>query len=296
MELRQIRYFVVLAEELHFGRAAKRIYIAQSALSQQIQKLEEELGSPLFTRNTHKVALTETGFVFLKHAKIILKEVRHAEDSVTQAAKGYSGKLTIGFVEAALWDIGPKLIRSFNQKYPKVELVPHQMNTLTQLEALKQQKLQIGIVGKKVPLLGVNYQLIREEAWLLALPSWHPLVNGKQAAFEDLAEERFIAIRRESGAFYFDQFIQTCMDNGFSPNIVLTADKMQPLLAFVASGMGIALIPESARNIRDDLCYVALKGVIKKRYKLFLAWQASEQSKVVENFVEEAVLIFPQLE
>lgn len=289
MELRQIRYFVTLAEELHFGRAAKRICIAQSALSQQIQKLEEELGSSLFDRTTHKVALTETGLIFLKHARSILNEVRQAEAAVSQAAQGYSGRLAVGFVEAALWDMAPQLIRSFNQKYPHVELVPHQMNTLTQIKALKENKLQIGIVGAEVPHPNLDYHLIREEEWFLALPSWHPMANEKQVAIKDLADERFIAIRRESGAFYFDQLIQTCMDNGFSPTIVLTADKMQPLLAFVASGIGIALIHESAKNIRDDLCYIPLTGIVKNHYKLLLAWQINEQSKVIEKFVTEAI-------
>lgn len=293
MELRQIRYFVILAEELHFGRAAKRICIAQSALSQQIQKLEDELGSSLFTRNTHKVELTETGFVFLKRARSILDEVRQAETAVSQAEHGYSGKLTMGFVEAALWDIAPPLIRSFIQKYPQVEFVPYQMNTLTQIEALKRHKLQIGIVGSKVPLPDFDYHLIREEECVLAVPSWHPLANKKQVAIKDLANERFVAIRRESGAFYFDQFIQTCMDNGFSPTIVLTADKMQPLLAFVAGGIGVTLIHESAKNFRKDLCYIPLNGVIQTRYKLFLTWRVNEQSKVVTNFVEEARSIFP---
>lgn len=289
MELRQIRYFVILAEELHFGRAAEKIPIAQSALSQQIKNLEEELDACLFHRDTHKVALTEVGEVFLKQAQKILAVIRETEEAVSQTVDG----LNMGFVEAAFYEVLPNLLRSFKQKYPLVEIIPHQLNSQAQIDGLKHEELDVGIVGTKMLLPDVNYHLIREEAHYLAIPSWHPLAQQKEIRLKNLANENFVAIRRSAGAFYYDQFIQACMTNGFSPTIALTADRMQTLLAFVASGFGVALVHESARTIRNDLIYLPLKGNGPEPYKLFFAWRNQKQSNIAEKFIEEALLMYP---
>ena len=293
MELRQIRYFVVLAEELHFGRAASKIPIAQSALSQQIKKLEEELNGQLFYRDTHQVLLTEVGEVFLKQATSILTAVHEAEAAVEQTIRGEHGTLRIGFVEAALWDILPTLIHSYKQKYPHVDIIPHQMTTAMQLDALMQDQIQLGIVGSQRPDPAIQYHLIREERCLLALPPTHPLTKKETIAIHDLVNEPFVAIRREAGAFYFDQFIQTCMANGFSPTIALTADNMQSLLAFVAAGMGIALIHESSKNSRSDLCYREVEGNIPTLYNLFFAWKHQNPANALTHFLNEALPLFP---
>lgn len=288
MELRQIRYFVILAEELHFGNAAKRIHIAQSALSQQIKKLEDELSTLLFSRDKHSVALTDTGKVFLIESKKILEQVRQAETVASQVANGYQGKLSLGFVESALWNVMPELIRGFRNKYPKVEIVPHHMNTIEQIEALRNGHIDAGLVGTKFDLPGVNFLSIKKDKCLLAVPTWHPLAKRKKIDLRNLSNESFVAIRRESGPFYYDYFIQNCMDNGFSPDIVLTADEMQPLLAFVSSGIGIALIHESAKHIRQDLCYIPITGVSGPRYEIALAWNAYKDSIVLNHFIDEA--------
>lgn len=293
MELRQICYFVVLAEELHFGRAAERIPIAQSALSQQIRNLEEELGSRLFDRDTHMVALTETGDVFLKQALNILAALREAEMAVARTETGDYGKLNIGFVEAALWEVIPSLIRSFKEKFPHVEIRPHQMNSLSQIDALHQNEIQVGIVGTASLRSDLNYRLLRNEPYFAALPFDHPFAKRQKIQITDLTKENFVVIRRESGTFYYDQFIQTCMANGFSPNIVLTADRMQALLAFVASDIGIALIHESAKMIRSDLCYLPIEGKIPEPYSLFIAWKDQNPDILVENFLEKALLLYP---
>ncbi|GCF94358.1 LysR family transcriptional regulator [Enterococcus florum] len=294
MELRQIRYFVILAEELHFGRAAARIPIAQSALSQQIKKLEDELNSSLFYRDKHQVVLTEVGKVFWQHALRILQTIKETETAVSQLIDGEYGTLNIAFVEAALWDIIPRLISSYKQKHPNVEIIPHQMNTHMQIEALSQDWIQLGIVGAKLTAPDIHYYPIREERCLLALSPNHPLSEKKSVDIKDLAKERFVAIRREAGTFYFDQFIQTCMENGFSPNIVLTADRMQSLMAFVASNMGVALIHESSRNIRSDLRYLEVDGIISSPYQLFFAWKNQKNTNTLAYFLKEAFLIFPK--
>lgn len=294
MELRQLRYFVVLAQELHFGRAAGRIHIAQSALSQQIKKLEGELGTALLTRSTHGVALTETGRVLLEEATKVLQQVRQAETAVIQAENGAYGKLSIGFVESALWDVMPRLIKQFHLRYPQVELVPRHMNTLEQMQALQSGEIQVGLVGARFALPGLQFHSIRQEGCLLAVPAWHPLAKEQQVSLKALSEEPFVAIRRACGPFYFDSFIQLCMDSGFSPRIVLTADEMQPLLAFVASGMGVALIHASARQIRQDLCYLPVQGVQGPRYEILLAWDGRDPSPVLRHFLDEARQVIRQ--
>ncbi|GIO60466.1 LysR family transcriptional regulator [Paenibacillus cineris] len=294
MELRQLKYFVTLAEDLHFGRAADRVGIAQPALSQQIRQLEQELGGALFIRTKRSVSLTAAGSLFYEEARNLLHHADRAVDKVSRAFSGMIGEIRIGFVESATWDILPQVISAYRQKYPEVQITPCHLHSSSQIEALLDGTLSIGITGIPVnePLL-MSYS-IRSEPFWVAFPPEHPLGNRHTVHIGELSRESFITTNREVGKVYYDTMIQVCMEAGFSPAIVQTADEMHTLLSLVSSGLGIALIHESARHLRTDLAYKPVLGVSQSAYRMSFVWKKDPISPLLRGFLDTMQKLYPQ--
>ncbi|MCO7124761.1 LysR substrate-binding domain-containing protein [Sporolactobacillus shoreicorticis] len=295
MELRQIKYFVAVSEECHFGRAAHKIGIAQPALSQQIKRLEQELGGALFTRTKRHVAITDAGKVFLTEAKALLTQAERAKKAVGNAFKGNVGELVLEFVESATWKIIPEMLAIYRKLYPNVKVILQPLHTINQVDAIKNGKIQVGILGTPIedPLL-FNY-LLRKESYVVALPVHHSLASKTEIFANDLRNEAFVTTLRETGTFYYDSMIKVCMDAGFSPRIIQEARDMQTVLALVSSGLGIALIHESARHIRNDVVYKPLIGTCQKAYQMSFAWRKEADSPVVINFLKVIKHLYPTL-
>lgn len=220
MELRQLRYFVAVAEELHFAKAASRLHITQPALSKQIQALEKTLGVQLFRRTKQEVKLNEAGKVFLQHALQLLSLSQQAKEMTKKAARGEIGILSIGFTPSARESILPEVIQVFRSRYPDVELTMTGMCTERQAEALIKHQLDITFLHPPLRQKNLHIHPLLEEEFLVVLPQNHPLQIYDRVPLLSLAEESFILHPREDAPVLYDQFFSICDKLGFQPKVV----------------------------------------------------------------------------
>jgi DNA-binding transcriptional LysR family regulator len=260
MELRHLRCFVAVAEELHFGRAAERLYIAQSALSQQVQRLERELGVELLQRNKRRVRLTEVGRVFVEEARRTLEQAERAADTAKRAARGQVGKLEVGFFGPATYHVLPKILATYRERFPEVELALHEWTSSRQLEQLRAGRIRVGFLcGPVHAEEGLVVEHVFREAVVVALPERHPAASREAIALETLAGDPFIMVPRREEPTGHDQYVSLCLLAGFSPRVVQEAHQIHTAVALVASGVGACLVPASVRNLhREGVVYRAL--------------------------------------
>ena len=257
MELRHLRYFVVLAEELHFGRAAARLGISQPPLSQQMKALEEELGSRLFERSTRRVALTEAGRMFFAEARAALEQAERAVEVARRAERGELGELAIGmFPSAPLIPAVGRSIRSFRSKFPDVRLRLGEFESRRQIEALCHGQVQIAITRNvTAPLLpsGLAARELLRERFVVILRDDHPLARGNGAlATAELRAESFVFYGPHMGLTLPRQVTALCQAAGFEPKISQIADANITIVGLVAVGLGIAVVPEAMARLRHD--------------------------------------------
>lgn len=252
MDLRHLRVASVLAEELHFGRAAARLHCVQSAVSVALKALEDELGTPLFVRSRRAVALTPAGEVFVAHARRALGAVAEASAAARGAANGEAGRLSLRFTLMTALTCVPKTIATFRARYPQVEVVIGQGGTTTQLEALARRELDIAFVTLKAsPPPGCEALVVTDEPLLALLPATHRLARRRTLTMAELAEEPRIMLSRAEEPLIYDAYRSTTPD----PKVVLEVDQIESVLAFVAAGLGIAHAPASVRKL-------AMRGVV----------------------------------
>ncbi|WP_179402456.1 LysR family transcriptional regulator [Burkholderia guangdongensis] len=252
MELKQLRYFVAVAEELHFGRAAKRLFISQPALSFDIRKFEESLGVQLFARTSKSVSLTNAGEVLLGEARRLLSQAAEAERLTVRSASGLAGRLRIGFVHSMLYRGLPDAVRRFEADYAGVEVVLAELNTQAQVQALQRGQIDLGYAhwGHFPP--EVESTPIYAEPFVCCLPAAHPLARHERVALATLAQEPFILFPRDAAPHYHDLIIAQCVSAGFSPLIRHEARLWQTVLSMVEFGMGVALVPRVLTQVRSD--------------------------------------------
>lgn len=260
MELRHLRYFVAVAEELHFSRAALRLHMSQPPLSQQIASLESELGVKLLDRDKRNVALTKAGEVFLNRARAVLSGADDAIDEVKRVGRGYEGKLTIGFMSAVMLVGLGDYLTEFRRAAPSVEIELRQMRSNEQYAAVMNGDIDVGLVdiaiGSMVPSSGtseLNIDRALHEQLMLVVAKDHPLAQCKVVAMRDLAGVAFLTLTRQSFPTFFDTFLQMCQGAGFNPHIVQQAESMPVLIALATAGYGAALVPAlGMRGVRSE--------------------------------------------
>ncbi|KVO77220.1 LysR family transcriptional regulator [Burkholderia ubonensis] len=252
MELKQLRYFVAVADELHFGRAAKRLFISQPALSFDIRKFEDALGVQLFARTSKSVALTNAGEVLLGEARRLLLQAAEAERLTVRSASGYAGRLRVGFVHSMLYRGLPDAVRRFEADHPGVEIVLSEMNTQAQVQAIQRGQIDLGYAhwGHFPP--EVDSTPIHAEPFVCCLPAGHPLARRRQVALAALADEPFILFPRDAAPHYHDLIIAQCVNAGFSPLIRHEARLWQTILSMIEFGMGVALVPRVLQQVKSD--------------------------------------------
>ena len=250
MTFLRLKYFVAVAEELHFGRAAKRLMLTQPSLSRQITLLEQEVGVPLLIRDTRRVALTSAGREYLDKAREILRGVSNAAESARNAQRGESGRLSVAFYYIAGLGILPPLLRAFKQRYPKVSLDLRELPSRMQVAEVLKGTIDIGIVHEPSTVNAVSVETIQREAMVAVLPSGHDLAQRSSLRLSDLHAERFIMFPRSEGSPLHDRIIASCNAAGFSPNIVARAKMIVTIIGLVAAGMGIAILPAVCAQIR----------------------------------------------
>jgi DNA-binding transcriptional LysR family regulator len=284
MDLRHLRYFVTVAEERHFGRAAKRLHIAQPPLSRQIQSLERELGFPLFQRSRRSVELTPAGAVLLAHSRRLFSALDRAVHEARRAHAGETGQLSVAYLSSLAYSGLTPLLRAFREQLPDVEVTLRELSPAAQLDALKDGALDIGFVRGPIDDPTIMHECVRRERLLVALPADHPMISKKRIQLGALANEPFVIFPRARAAAFFDSLIAMCHDAGFSPRIVQQAPQLD-IVSLVAAGYGVAIFPESIREMHRP--GVELRPIVgSPSIDLLAAWRASNTSPVLRTFLE----------
>jgi DNA-binding transcriptional LysR family regulator len=290
MELRHLRYFVAVGEEQHYGRASRRLRVAQPALSRQIQDLEEEVGFKLFERLPRGVKLSAAGEAFLKDARRILQEASEAVVRAARVARGQSGTLRLGFPENASWGgVVPDSIRRFREQQPDAVLQLQPAASLEQLEAIQSGRLDAGFVNfmpKTDPELDhIDVALQHVE---LAVPKTHPLVERKKVRLRDLTDEAFVWFPRWSSPAFYDQMMAACFRGGLeSPRIVQEGLNEATILSLVSTGLGVGWVLGTARLRRPEAITIVPVVDLDVHLSLALAWRRDNASPLLRNFVGE---------
>ncbi|MBA2955239.1 LysR family transcriptional regulator [Nocardioides sp. MAH-18] len=287
MELRHLRSFAVLAEEQHFGRAAARLHIAQPALSQQVKQLERELGTPLFTRTTRRVELTEAGARFAEHARTVLADVTRAEDDMALLASGRAGRVSVGFIGTATYDVLPRAAREVRAALPDVDLELRGELLSPQLVAgLHDRTYDIALLRPDPLNQGdLDVRPLRTERLVAVLPAGHPLAGRSRIALSSLATEAFVMHPSGHRSSVHARVLEACAAAGFTPSSVLEVGETATLVVFVAAGLGVALVPEPVRSLGlDGVAYVPLTDA--PTIDLALATRAGDDSPAVRRVAE----------
>lgn len=259
MELRQLKYFVAVAEELHFGRAARRLFISQPALSFDIRRFEEQLGVKLLERSNKAVALTNAGKVLLNEAQRLLQQVDEVAKMTVESAHGLAGCLRVGFVNSMLYRGLPEAVQRFEANHPTVEIVLKEMNTAEQARALQQMQIDLGFAHWGHFPAEIEARLWSTEAFLCCVPVNHRFAKKRRIDLKQLSSEPFILFPRSVSPHYHDQIIATCVEAGFSPSIRHEARLWQTVVSMVEFGMGIALVPQAlARTQSQRAAFIPL--------------------------------------
>lgn len=296
-DLRQLRYFVAVAEELSFTRAAVRLHLSQPPLSQQIRALEEDLGVRLLERTKRHVALTEPGRVFLDQARQILAKVDEARSQVNAAAAGYSGQLRLAYsVSVSFHPALPQTLLRYSQIAPRVSLQLSEMYTEPQYAALLGGQIDVGFVRDEPAhpqaARSIRLNVIDREPLLLALPTGHPLAGRSSLHLAEVRGDAFVSQPRQLVATLYDRLVKLATRAGFQPTIIQHAQQINGLLALVAGGLGLALVPASMRVVRlAGVSYVPLEDA-DAYLLLALASRVDDTSPVLQQFlatVTEAV-------
>jgi DNA-binding transcriptional LysR family regulator len=286
IELRHLRYFIAVAEELHFGRAAERLHIAQPPLSQQIRQLETELGFQLFHRTKRSVKLTEAGQIFFIESQRLFRQLDQAIAIGRQTSRGEVGQLVIGFVSSTAYNVLPDILRTFRATVPTVKLELHELTTDQQLQWLRENRLDIGLLRPPVEDSAFQLATIFQEPLVVALPEAHPLAAATEISPQDLTPESFIIFPRTLAPGLYDQIISLCQQAGFSPTVVQEAIQMQTIISLVAAEMGVAIVPLSLQNLQRT-------GVIYKRFNqetpqaaIALIYKKDDITPTVQKFLD----------
>ena len=259
MELRHLRYFVAVAEEKNFTRAAKRLFIAQPPLSRQIQQLEEELGVELIEKGSRPLRLTEAGRFFHAHAQELLAKAAELK-SMTQRVGKIDRTLSIGFVASTLYGLLPDIVRHFREQYPMVEVTFHEMTTMQQLKALKEGVIDVGFGRVKSEDPNIRRIVLREERLIVALPVGHPLAaSGNALGLVDLLMETLIVYPKAPRPSFADQVLAVFSDRAIMPHKIMEVRELQIAVGLVAAGEGVAVVPDSVQGMkRNNVAYRAL--------------------------------------
>ncbi|MEH2072791.1 MAG: LysR family transcriptional regulator [Nostoc sp.] len=290
MELRHLRYFIAVAEELHFSKAAERLHIAQPPLSQQIQQLEAQLGVELFHRKTKRqVQLTQAGQVFLQEAYQLLAQLQKAIELTQKTARGEKGQLQIGFTSLVTYNLLPVILRQFQEQFPEVELILQELTTSEQERALQERRINVGFAHPPLEDNTLNQKCIQQEALIVALAETHFLAEQEKISVRSLINENFIMFPRHLGSGLYDQIVSLCQQGNFSPKVTQEAIQMQTIIGLVSAGMGIAIVPSSLQNLQRT--GVVYRTVEEKTplVETAIVWREEDITPVLHEFLQVVI-------
>ena len=290
LDLRQLRYFVSVAEELHFGRAAVRLHMTQPPLSQAILALEQALGAPLFLRSRRSVALTPAGAALLPEARRMLVQAAELPELVRRAASGEAGRLSLAFVSSADYSVLPPFLRSYRAQFPQVQISLHEATSDVQVDDLLHNRVDAGLLIPPLPdkaRAELNYLKVLDEPLILAAPAGlDALLAGGPVWLKDLPALPLIIFPRPIAPRLHDAILACFRDAGITPAIGQQAIQMQTIVSLVSAGMGLALVPQSVSNLmRRGVEYRPLHDVAP-RVETGLAWRCDNRAPALQGFLD----------
>jgi DNA-binding transcriptional LysR family regulator len=293
IELRHLRYFVAVAEELHFGRAALRLNLAQPPLSQQIRKLEEILGHPLFLRTSRAVKLTSAGEVFLERARRTLRNVEEDMDEARSIGRGEEGFLRVGFIGSAMLTPLPAMLGRYRRLYPKVNLQLHESFTSAVVQRLLKGELDAGFLRDSGQASGLEVEPLFSEPFIAVVPKKHPLARQKTISAKELRDEPFVFFSPAAGTLAYEKPVSLCEEHGFRPRVVQEAPQWLTIMRLVGAGLGVTIAPACVRQIAapNVACLGLRRAVVQSDIEL--AYRTGEGRAVVEAIATVARESFP---
>src|SRR5271154_638410 len=282
IELRHLRYFVAVAEELHFGRAALRLHLAQPPLSQQIRKLEEILGYPLFLRTSRAVKLTSAGEIFLERARRTLRNVREDMDEARSIGRGEEGFLRVGFIGSAMLTALPVMVGRYGRLYPKVNLQLHESYTSLVVQKLLKGELDAGFLRDGGETDGLEIEPLFSEPFIAVLPEKHPLAKHKIISAKELRDEPFVFFTPSAGTLAYEKPVSLCEEHGFRPRVVQEAPQWLTIMRLVGAGLGVTIAPACVKQVATPnvACLNLRRATVESDIEL--AYRTSEDRAIVE--------------
>ncbi len=261
MEIKRLRYFVAVAEELHFGRAAERLEMAQPPLSRQIAQLERDLGVQLFDRSRSQIRLTPAGDVMLERARDIIERLESTYREVSLIGQGSAGRLRIAFVGSASHGVLPTLIKSYRSHYPNVDLALSAMNNAELERAVIQREIDIAVARPSLDIEELRTLTLHQEPLMLAIPDNSRLNAVQNIALKDLGDETFVLYPRRPRPSFADYILKVCAEEGLKPRETVFAQDYQTAISLVSVGVGISIVPESVSSTqRPGVFYRPYEG------------------------------------
>ena len=294
IELRHLRYFVAVAEELHFGRAALRLHLAQPPLSQQIRKLEDILGYSLFLRTSRAVKLTSAGEVFLERARRTLRNVREDVEEARSVGRGEEGYLRVGFISSAMLTGLPTMLGRYRRLYPKVNLQLHESQTSAIVQQLLKGELDAGFLRDGGQVHGLEIEPLFSESFIAVLPKKHPLAQRKTISASELRDEPFVFFSPLAGSLAYQKPVSLCEEHGFRPNVVQEAPQWLTIMRLVGAGLGVTIAPACVKQIAapNVACLNLRRAAIESDIEL--AYRTGEDRAIVEAIATLARQNFPR--
>lgn len=288
MELRHLRYFVALAEELHFGRAALRLSITQPPLSFAIQALEQELDARLFERDNKRVSLTDAGHAYLLESRAILDRMEHANVTARSIASGKIGRVGIGFTGSMVYREVPQIVSRFFEQHPRIEVTLREMSSAEQVKALLHSQLHAAFVNLPFIPDGLQGLALLKDAFVCCLHENHPLAGKSEIGLVELAGDPFVMFVREISPANYDNVIAVCRQAGFEPQTRFAARQWLTIVALVANGLGVSLVPQSiARSKIAGTRFVPIRGT-EAFSGAYLLWQSENKTPALQKFIDVA--------
>lgn len=288
MDLRKLRYFSVLAEEMHFGRAARRLSLSQPPLSLAIRQLEEEIGARLFERTSRNVSLTAAGVALKREAQVLLRRAEETRILVKAIADGKGGRLRLGFAGSMLYRGLPNILDAFRIASPDIELTLLELNSTEQIEALHRDEIDLGFIhGRGTPeqLDGFRYHA---EPFVACVPADHTCAGARSLSLSRLQHEPFVLFSRNVSPDYFQSIIATCLAAGFMPHVRHEVRHWLSVVSFVANGLGVALVPRTLKSSNlAGAVFVPLQqsNILSETW---CVWKAGTQRPALDILLEAA--------
>lgn len=285
MELRHVHTFLMLAEELHFGRAATRLRVAQSAVSQTLKSLEAEVGASLFERSRRAVKITPAGAAFLPHARAALDALSRASSEAGRVAEGTSGRLTLRFITMSVLTALPRAVVAFQRAYPEVRVDLARLSSVAQLEALRLGECDLGFVPKGAVSEGFESEMVEHDELVMLASARHPLAGRDEVSYREFARQPMILLRREDEPALRAHLRRDFEAVGAQQNVVLEVDQIETLLAFIAADLGVSLVPGFVRRLQHD-GVVAVPLRPSKRVGISAVWLKGALSPAARRFLD----------